>query len=377
MQTDNNVYECAVIGGGLAGLSLAIQLADRGISTVLFEKNTYPFHKVCGEYISMESWNFLLSLGLPLHALNLPVITEAGISSQKGFMLNTALDLGGFGISRHTLDNVLYQIAKQKGVTVLENCKVLHVTGDTSADSVITTSAGIFSAQIVCGSYGKYTPVFAKAENHKKENGLNYIGVKYHVKADLAANRIELHNFQGGYCGISKIDADAYCLCYLANAKNLKAAGNDIRNMETQFLFENPYLKKYFTQSEFLFDAPVVISNITFNKKSTCSNGIFLLGDAAGSITPLCGNGMSMALRASNMLAVLLISYFEKNINKQTVAHAYEEAWAGQFNFRILAGYYLQGLFGKKHLTHLALKTLHMLPAVTKNIIRLTHGKPF
>ena len=56
---DAKTYDVAVIGGGLAGINLSIQLARKGHSVVLFEKETYPFHKVCGEYISMESWNFL------------------------------------------------------------------------------------------------------------------------------------------------------------------------------------------------------------------------------------------------------------------------------------------------------------------------------
>ena len=43
-----NVYDCAIIGGGLAGLCLAIQLAKNGHKIILFEKNQYPFHKVCG-----------------------------------------------------------------------------------------------------------------------------------------------------------------------------------------------------------------------------------------------------------------------------------------------------------------------------------------
>ena len=55
----HNLYDCAIIGGGLAGLCLAIQLAKNGHKIILFEKNQYPFHKVCGEYISMESWEFL------------------------------------------------------------------------------------------------------------------------------------------------------------------------------------------------------------------------------------------------------------------------------------------------------------------------------
>lgn len=377
MEINPNKFTCAIIGGGIAGLSLAIQLANAGIETIVFEKNTYPFHKVCGEYISMESWNFLCSLGLPLNDMNLPSINQLGVTSEKGFMLNASLTLGGFGISRYTLDHRLYEIAKTKGVTVIENCKVTDVKPEADQTSTITTSLGMYTATIVCGSYGKYTPVFAKNEMVSKKNNTNYIGVKYHIKTDFPDNRIELHNFEDGYCGISKVDKDAYCLCYLSTSEQLKQAGSDIKQLEETVLHKNPFLKKIFIESEFLFDHPLVISNVTFHKKSTYLNGVFLLGDAAGTITPLCGNGMSMGLRASFILAQLLISFFKTNTSKDSLIEAYQLAWNDQLNTRIQSGYYLQSLFGKKATTHLVLKTLDKLPAITQKLIGLTHGKPF
>lgn len=377
MKTNPNIYSCAIIGGGLAGLSLAIQLADAGIQAIVFEKNTYPFHKVCGEYISMESWNFLLSLGLPLNDMDLPSIKKVGISSEKGFMLNTSLALGGFGISRYTLDQELCVLARSKGVTVLENCKVLDVVTENENESLITTTLGTYTAKIVCGSYGKYTPTFAKNEKTSKKKNINYIGVKHHIKTDFPNNKIELHNYEGGYCGVSKVDQDTFCLCYLSTSDQLKRAGNDIKQLEEMVLYKNPFLKRIFLESEFLFEQPLVISNINFHKKTTYSNGIFLLGDAAGSITPLCGNGMSMGLRASFILAKLLVSFFNTNTNKESLIKAYQHAWNNQFNFRIQIGYYLQSLFGKKSTTHVVLKTLDELPSVTQKIIGLTHGKPF
>jgi len=315
METNPKTYQCAIVGGGLAGLCLAIQLADKGISVILFEKNTYPFHKVCGEYISMESWNFLNELGLPLEELNLPRINELGISSESGFMLNTLLPLGGFGISRYSLDNYLCEIARKKNVNVIENCKVFDVHKTDENGSEINTSSGIYHAAIVCGTYGKYTPAFVNKET--KSTTLNYIGVKYHIKTNLNPNRIELHNFKDGYCGVSKVDGDAYCLCYLTTSVNLEKSGNDIKKMEENILYKNPFLATYFTQSEFLFKSPLVISNISFRKKDTYKNAVFLAGDAAGSITPLCGNGMSMAMRTSKLLAQLLVDYYTKSISKE------------------------------------------------------------
>src|SRR5450432_2124413 len=72
MSTKLSLYDVAIVGGGLAGLSLSILLARKGFHVLVLEKETYPFHKVCGEYISMESWDFMLSLGLPLLEWPLP-----------------------------------------------------------------------------------------------------------------------------------------------------------------------------------------------------------------------------------------------------------------------------------------------------------------
>ena len=381
METKANHYDCAIIGGGLAGLCLSIQLAEQGISVVLFEKNEYPFHKVCGEYISMESWEFLEGLGMPLSQLNLPIINEVGISSEKGFMIKHKLDLGGFGVSRFTLDSHLARIAAGKGVEIVQNCKVSAVSEPNALSREIETSQGPFNARIICGSYGKYTPSFVSMqEDFKKINSpesRKFIGVKYHISANTADNRIELHNFRDGYCGISKVDNGNYCLCYLTTAKNLRENRNDIKTMEEQILYKNPFLKRYFTESEFVNAQPLVISNIQFNKKQTAVNGLFLLGDAAGAITPLCGNGMSMGMRASKLLASQLNAYFAEKINWNEALTNYNKSWNAAFNNRITAGYYLQNLFGKRNTTDIALRILDKLPTLMDKLVSLTHGSKF
>ena len=373
MQISQPKYDCAIVGGGLAGLCLAIQLAKQKHSVILFEKNEYPFHKVCGEYVSNESWNFLESLGLPLSKMNLPIINQLGISSTKGFMLETPLKMGGFGISRFTMDHQLSLIAKQHGVVIFENCKVNDVQL-TNGIYTIYTMKGQFHAKIACGSFGKHAPVFTEKSTKQRPN---YIGVKYHIKTNLNENRIELHNFKDGYCGVSKVDDDKYCLCYLTTTKNLSDNNKNINQLEENVLCKNPYLKKYFTESEFLFDKPLTISQITFDKKSAYSSHIFLLGDAAGAIAPLCGNGMSMGMRASKLLTILLNSYLNNEITKNEAISLYQTQWNQNFSNRINTGYYLQQLLGKNQLTHLSLKFLNSSPKLLQKIISLTHGQPF
>jgi flavin-dependent dehydrogenase len=328
MQTDNLIYDCAIIGGGLAGLCLSIQLAKVGYKVILFEKNEYPFHKVCGEYISNESWSFLEELGVPLSQMNLPKINQLGVTSSKGYLLEAPLHMGGFGISRYQLDYQLAELAKAFGVMVHERCKVSNVVLEGEMNSIDTTN-GKYYAKIVCGCYGKINPVFINKSHKVASNA--YIGVKYHIKTKFNSNRIELHNFKNGYCGISKVDNEKYCICYITTAKNLKQCNNDIKQLEKDILYKNPYLKDYFTQAEFLFDKPLTISQISFKKKKTYTNGIFLLGDAAGAIAPLCGNGMSMAMRTSKFLAVGLDDLFKNKITTAELMAVYNKEWNRNF----------------------------------------------
>ena len=81
---DDTTYDLAIAGGGLAGLALSIQIAKAGYRVVLFEKEQYPFHRVCGEYISLESWNFLHHLGVDLPSLNVSHIKRLQVSDIKG-----------------------------------------------------------------------------------------------------------------------------------------------------------------------------------------------------------------------------------------------------------------------------------------------------
>ena len=377
---DLNKYDIAVIGGGLAGLAVSIQLAGAGYGVALFEKETYPFHKVCGEYISLESWAFLESLGVPLTEMNLPIIKKLIVSAPNGKVLEQELPLGGFGISRYTLDEKLKNIAVNMGVDVYDHCKVEEVTFD-SKQFKLETTKGNFTSEICCGSFGKRSNIDIKLARKfiaQKNNKLNnFIGVKYHVRANIAMDTIALHNFKDGYCGISKIEEDKYCLCYLTNAKNLKNSSNSIPLMEKNVLCKNPLLKKIFETSDYLYRMPVTISQISFAKKSQVEDHILLVGDAAGMITPLCGNGMSMALHASKIAAEFIVEFLSKKITREQLEKKYTEKWRLLFSGRLKAGRYIQRMFGKEWVTDIFVSSIKKFPAITKKLIQLTHGEPF
>jgi menaquinone-9 beta-reductase len=374
------LYDTAIIGGGLAGLTLSISLAKQGFSVILFEKETYPFHKVCGEYISLESWHYLeTEMGVPLTEMNLPIIKKLWVTSPNGNSLHSDLDLGGFGISRYTLDNTLKNIAENIGVTILQNCKAEDVQ---FVENIFTikTSQGIYQSKVSCGSWGKRSNFDVKWKRpftSKTSDRLNnFVGIKYHVKTDFPNDMIALHNFKDGYCGISRIEEDKYCVCYLTKASNIKNAGS-IEKAEEQILSENPHLKKLFGSMQKLYDAPVSISQISFSKKNAVENNVLMLGDAAGMITPLCGNGMSMAMHSAKIAAINIVAFLQNNITRQQLENNYTKAWKNNFNTRVKIGKMVQYLFGRKATTNLFVNLMKRSNFLTNKVIGLTHGKEF
>ena len=374
-------FDVAIIGGGLGGLTLAIQCANAGYSVALFEKEQYPFHKVCGEYVSNESKPFLTQLGIPLEEWNLPVIQQLLITDVKGKAYPFALDLGGFGISRYLLDNALYELAVQKNVQIFCQTKVLNVTYLNNYFEVAAINTNV-SAKVVVGSFGKRSNFDVQWKrihplNAKSTSVKNFVGVKYHIRYPFPSNQIELHNFKNGYCGISMIEDRKCCLCYLTTADNLRNNENRIDVMQEKVLFKNPALKKIFTEADFLYTSPQVIAQVSFAPKTQIQNHVLMIGDAAGLITPLCGNGMSMAIHAGKLAFGAIDSFLKGTINRMEMEQQYAANWKHHFQYRLWIGRKVQTLMGDEWLTSLSLNVLYRLSFLAKQVIASTHGQPF
>jgi menaquinone-9 beta-reductase len=376
MQTD---YDIAIIGGGLAGLATSIQLQQQGYRVVLFEKEAYPFHRVCGEYVSLESQPFLSALGIDIGALQLPVIDTLKLTAPNGKYLTARLPLGGFGISRFLLDNSLANIASASGVTIFQRTKVEDVLVDQCYH--VRFSGKTVSARVVCGAFGKRSNLDVRWNRpfiHQQSDRLNnYVGVKYHIRTDWPANMIGLHNFKNGYCGISKIEEDKHCLCYMTKAENLKACKGNISQMQEQVLYQNPHLKAIFSNGEVVQSFPVTVSQISFSQKEKVERGMLMLGDAAGMITPLCGNGMSIALHTSKIAATVIGQFLKNELTEDQLVRQYQLQWQQHFASRLRTGRMLQSFFGSHSLSNLLVGTVRLFPFLARPLIRMTHGKPF
>ena len=375
MNPNPQIFDVIIVGGGLAGLSSAIHLSKYNLKVLLIEKNNYPKHKVCGEYISNEVLPYLNYLGIDVFSLGAQKIKRFELSTPKSKLLKSDLTLGGFGISRYVLDHALYEKAKSESVQTLQDI-VTNIQFLNDEFSIITKNNSTYKSRVVVGAFGKRSSIDITLERNFIKKKSPFLAVKTHVKGDFPKDLVALHNFKGGYCGVSKVENDVINLCYITDFTAFKAY-KDIDEFQEEVVFKNTYLKTIFKNSVPVFEKPLTISQISFAKKSPVENHIIMCGDSAGMIHPLCGNGMSMAIRSSQMASHLIIDYLQGKITSRVVFEkAYQKSWNNEFKTRLKVGHFAAKLFSKNQLAEVLIRILNGTPILLQKIIKQTHGKP-
>ncbi|GAB7255691.1 NAD(P)/FAD-dependent oxidoreductase [Polaribacter sp. OB-PA-B3] len=371
----NKNFEIVIIGGGLAGLCNAINLSKFGKKVLLIEKNEYPKHKVCGEYISNEVLPYLEYLDINPFNFGAVKIEEFQLSTTKNKLITAKLPLGGFGISRYKLDFILSEKAKENGVIILQD-SVLNVDFKEDFFNIETKENKSFYSKICIGAFGKRSVLDVKLERDFIKKKSPYLGVKIHVKGTFQENLVALHNFKGGYCGVSKVENNAINLCYITNFSSFKKYKN-IEDFQENVVFKNRFLKEMFQNSEPIWEQPLSISQISFETKKPVENNMIMCGDSAGMIHPLCGNGMSMAIQAAQIASKLILNYLNGTIEtRKDLEKQYIRQWNQQFKWRLKMGHFIAMLFRKDKIASLLLSILKKIPFLLPIIIKQTHGKP-
>jgi flavin-dependent dehydrogenase len=369
----NLTFEVVLIGGGLAGLSAAIHLAKAGKIVALFEKECYPRHKVCGEYVSNEIKEYLTFLGVDWDFLNPMNINKTQLSIASGQTISTDLPLGGMGLSRYELDFHLFQIAKEAGVHFFfEN--VENVAFENQIFTIFSKTI-VCKAEIVLGSFGKRSSLDFKFKRPFLQKKSPWLGVKSHYHGVFPNDLVGLHHFEGGYCGVSKVNENTLNICYLVSYEVFQRFKN-VQHFEDEILHSNPFLSEIIYKSERIFEKPLTISQISFESKNRIENHILMLGDAAGMIHPLCGNGMAMAMHSAKIASELVINFLNDKINRSKMEQQYVLQWNHHFKRRLFFGKLLSKALLNKRLNVFLMKLVTQFPSLLSWMIKKTHGKP-
>ncbi len=314
-----------------------------------------------------------------MSALRPAAITGARFFSPSGRRIEIALGAPALGISRLALDEALFRHAQRSGARGFEGAAVTRMD---QADGGVrleiartmpdgTRAKSVLLANRVVAAYGRSSGLGAPRPRSP------FAGYKrshfFLPGADAVAAElrgvVEIHLFSGGYCGVSVVDGGAVNVCLLAEERVFSSAGAAVRREGSAFLARlSPSLRG---RIEALRPdgEPLAAAQLAFTAKAPSSGSILFIGDAAGMIAPLCGDGQAMALESAVLLADLM-----ERVDGEELPGRWDELWRGRFSVRLRAGRALQAVLMRPDAAEAAVRLVRPLPFLAKALLAKTRG---
>lgn len=371
-------YDVIVIGGGLSGCSAAAQLARHGHEVLLLEKETYPRHKLCGEFLSPEAQSSFERLGV------LDAVADAGarsieharLTGPNGTTVDHALPGTALGLSRYRLDHLLFRRACTLGVEGRTGTKVTEVQGALDEGFAVHAGGDVVEGRLVLGAYGRRGVPDRTLDRPFLDQHSPYVAFKAHYAGDTAAldGTIEIHTAPGGYCGLGPVEDDRVNACWIGHTDALQEAGGTPEAMLTQALGRNPALAGRMQGLTRVSDRFEAVSQVPLMAKDQFVDDVCMVGDAAGMIAPLCGDGMAMALAAADLVVPPAADFLDGTHSVAAFKRTYQTRWSQRFERRLTIGRWVHRAAFRPTATRALLTACGTLPFLTRWLIRSTRG---
>ncbi len=294
-----------VVGGGVAGAAVATLLARGGASVTLLEQNPDARHKMCGEFLSTEACESLLTMGLDVRVLgSLPVGRVRLVG--RGAYVENELPFEAQSLTRRVLDKAMLEMAEASGVTVCRGKRVeAVVVEDGGAWRVRTSDGEEMGVADVFMASGKHD-VRGHARPEGPQGSLiafkQYFRLTGEQSAELSGG-IELMMFEGGYAGLQMVEGGQANMSLLVEARRYKALGGGWEALLRGMQSDSAHMRRRLTGAEAVLERPLSLSRIPYGylRREAQERGLWYLGDQAAVIPSFSGDGMAIALHTARV----------------------------------------------------------------------------
>jgi len=292
--------DAIVVGAGPAGSAAAIGLARAGAKVLLLERARETGDALCGGFLSWQTLARLDMLGIDRTALGGQRVTRVRLFAGR-HQSETRLPGEAMGVSRRRLDSLLQETAVHAGAGLERGVHATALEKGTlqTRDGAALAAPAIFLA---AGKHGFRGFVRDPAE---WQRGDPVMGLRLRLPAHPSLDRlvgeaVELHLFDRGYAGLVRQEDGGGNLCLAVHKSRLDDANGDPAALLRTLGDRMPHLGERLACADWsgTIDA---IGHVPYGwRTGDTAPGLFKLGDQAGVIPSLAGEGMGLALASAD-----------------------------------------------------------------------------
>jgi flavin-dependent dehydrogenase len=377
-----------VVGAGPAGAATALQLARDGFDVTLADKKAFPRGKPCGEFLSPECLPYLRALGLE------DLLTRLGAWRVRGMRLSTAAvasegrfrrlpDRGehaahGYGVRREVFDDALVRAAIAAGVRFLPRHAFDALSlddGGAVAGAALRGPDGALvhvGARWVVGADGVHSAVARALGLQRRIRWLDQFALTAHYRGVERFPAAEVHLLRGGFFAATTVDSGIYSVNLVVPRTALQQRGTATWDafVHTQ-LVTAPALAARLGGATRL--APWRgVGPLGFTTTAPAVPGAALVGDAAGYVDPLTGEGIYFALFGARQLADSLAQALHRPAAATAALTDYARRRRSELAPRLFAARVLQRGLRHPWIVRTVVRALQRWPAVADLVVTLT-----
>ena len=275
------MIDLLVVGGGPAGLATSLYAARAGLETVIVERRPGTLDKACGEGLMPHSLAQLARLGVVA-----PGRTLRGISYHAGATRVEAAfrDGVGRGVRRTTLHAAMTDAALAAGVTLVQG-----TAGEIVQDAA-SVRAAEFRARYLVAADGLHSTIRRDLGLARPTAGPRRWGIRRHVQLAPWTDNVEVHWSHDAEAYVTPVADDCVGIAILSSGRggfDAKFAAFDELRQRVEGHDVGPDLAAGPLRQEV---------------RTRVAGRVLLVGDAAGYVDALTGEGLGLAFSAAEAL---------------------------------------------------------------------------